>query len=60
LGGATSDLLPFENKKLAPRTHEIVLPNVVAGEYGLLPTPSADPTDSTGRIGKVYTFRILE
>jgi len=59
-GGATRDLVNFENKKLAPRTYEIVLPNVGAGEYGLLPPPSADPTASTGRIGKLYTFRVLE
>ena len=59
-GGVRRDLVPFENKKLAPRTYEIVLPNVGAGEYGLLPPPSADPTASTGRIGKLYTFRVLE
>jgi hypothetical protein len=59
-GGATRDLVPFENKKLAPRTYEILLPNVGAGEYGLLPPASADPTASTGRIGKLYTFRVLE
>jgi hypothetical protein len=59
-GGATRDLVPFENKKLAPRTYEILLPNVGAGEYGLLPPPSADPTASSGRIGKLYTFRVLE
>jgi hypothetical protein len=59
-GGATRDLVPFENKKLAPRTYEIVLPNLGAGEYGLLPPASADPTAASGRIGKLYTFRILE
>jgi hypothetical protein len=59
-GGATRDLVPFENKKLAPRTYEIVLPNLGAGEYGLLPPAGSDPTASTGRIGKIYSFRILE
>lgn len=59
-GGATRDLVPFENKKLAPRTYEIVLPNLGTGEYGLLPPAGSDPTASTGRIGKIYSFRILE
>jgi hypothetical protein len=59
-GGATRDLVPFESKKIAPRTHEIVLPNLGAGEYGLLPPAGGDSTSSSGRIGKVYSFRILE
>ena len=59
-GGATRDLVPFENKKLAPRTYEIILPNLGAGEYGLLPPASGDATASTGRVGKIYSFSILE
>lgn len=59
-GGATRDLLPFENKKLAPRTYEILLPNLGAGEYGLLPPTAGDATGSSGRIGKIYSFRIIE
>jgi hypothetical protein len=59
-GGATRDLLPFENKKTAPRTYEILLPNLGPGEYGLLPPAGSDPTASSGRIGKIYSFRIIE
>jgi hypothetical protein len=59
-GGATRDLIPFENKKTAPRTYEIVLPNLGSGEYGLLPPAGSDPTASSGRIGKIYSFRIIE
>ena len=59
-GGATRDLVPFENKKLAPRTYEIILPTLGAGEYGLLPPASGDATASTGRVGKIYSFSILE
>jgi len=59
-GGATRDLLPFESKKTAPRTYQIVLPNVGGGEYGLLPPASSDATSSSGRIGKIYSFRIIE
>ena len=59
-GGATRDLVPFEGKKTAPRTYEIVLPNLGAGEYGLLPPAGADPNGTSGRLGKIYSFRILE
>lgn len=59
-GGATRDLMQFESKKIAPRTYEILLPNLGAGEYGLLPPTGGDATGSSGRIGKVYSFRILE
>ncbi|MGA2196487.1 MAG: hypothetical protein ABSH40_14590 [Bryobacteraceae bacterium] len=59
-GGATRDLVPFESKKLAPRTYEIILPTLGAGEYGLLPPASGDATASTGRVGKIYSFSILE
>jgi hypothetical protein len=59
-GGATRDLLPFESKKIAPRTYEILFPNIGSGEYGLLPPASSDATSSSGRIGKIYSFRVIE
>ncbi|MCX6631883.1 MAG: hypothetical protein NTW28_30105 [Candidatus Solibacter sp.] len=59
-GGATRDLVPFESKKTAPRTYEIVLPNIGSGEYGLLPPAAGDSTSSSGRIGKIYSFRLIE
>jgi len=59
-GGATRDLVPFESKKTAPRTYEIVLPTLGIGEYGLLPPAGGDSTSSSGRIGKIYSFHILE
>lgn len=59
-GGATRDLVPFESKKLAPRTYEIILPNLGAGEYGLLPPSGGDATGASGRVGKIYSFSILE
>lgn len=59
-GGATRDLVPFESKKIAARTYEIVLPNLGAGEYGLLPPSSSDATGGSGRLGKIYSFHILE
>ena len=59
-GGATRDLVNFDSRKLAPRTYEIVLQKLEPGEYGLLPPASSDATASTGRVGKIYSFRILE
>jgi hypothetical protein len=58
-GGATRDLVQFESKKMAPRTYEIVLSNLGAGEYGLLPPAGNDSTSSSGRIGKIYSFRLI-
>ena len=59
-GGATRDVVPFESKKIAPRTYTISLPALSPAEYGLLPPASADATSSAGRIGKIYSFRLLE
>src|SRR5882724_6149366 len=59
-GGATRDLLPFESKKIAPRTYTITLPTLGSGEYGFLPPASSDPTASSGRIGKIYSFGLVE
>lgn len=55
-GGANRDMLPFESKKIAPRTWEITVPNLTSGDYGLLPPSASDST----RIGKLYSFRIIE
>jgi hypothetical protein len=59
-GGATRDLVPFESKKIAPRTYQVTLPNLGTGEYGILPPTTGDGTGSSGRIGKIYSFRIIE
>ena len=59
-GGATRDLVEFESKKIAPRTYQITLTKFGSGEYGLLPPAGSDATSSSGRIGKIYSFRIIE
>src|SRR5262245_19688248 len=59
-GGATRDLVPFEGRKIAPRTFQITLPSLGSGDYGLLPPASADPNASSGRIGKIFSFWIIE
>ncbi len=59
-GGASRDAVEFEAKKIAPRTYSLTLSNVKTGEYGLLPPSSGDATGSTGRLGKLYTFHVIE
>jgi hypothetical protein len=59
-GGANRDTIEFEGKKIAPRTYLITLTAVKGGEYGLLPPSTGDATGSTGRLGKLYTFHVIE
>jgi hypothetical protein len=59
-GGASRDAVDFESKKIAPRTYSLTLSNLKAGEYGILPPSSGDATGSTGRLGKLYTFHVIE
>jgi len=59
-GGATRDIMPFDGRKVAPRTYQITLTNIGPGEYGLLPPAAADASGHSGRLGKIYSFRIIE
>ena len=60
-GGATRDAIAFEPKKIAPRTYQIAIPTDLGrGEYGILPPSMGDSTGSSGRIGKLYSFQIIE
>jgi len=59
-GGASRDAVEFQAKKIAPRTFAVTLEHPKGGEYGLLPPSSGDATGSTGRLGKLYTFHIIE
>jgi hypothetical protein len=59
-GGASRDAIEFEAKKTAPRTYSLTLSKLKSGEYGLLPPSSGDATGSTGRLGKLYTFHVIE
>ena len=60
--GAMRDLVPFEGKKLSPRTFSVVLPsNLGSGEYGFLsPGAVGSSGNSSAQIGKMYTFRIVD
>jgi hypothetical protein len=44
-------------KKLAS---PVTLPSLGTGDYGLLPPASTDPNASSGRIGKIFSFWIVE
>ena len=59
-GGASRDAVEFEAKKIASRTYSISLSGVKSGEYGILPPASGDGTGSSGRIGKLYSFQVIE
>jgi hypothetical protein len=59
-GGTTRDALPFEAKRVAKRTWEIVFQTKLEpGEYGFLP-PGAVAARNSASIGKMYTFRLVE
>lgn len=60
--GAMRDIVPFEGKKISPRTFSVVLPgNLGAGQYGFLaPGAVGSSGNMAAQIGKMYTFRILE
>jgi hypothetical protein len=59
-GGATRDAIEFEAKKIAPRTYALTLSTLKTGEYGLFPPSSSDATGASGRLGKLYTFHVIE
>jgi hypothetical protein len=56
--GATRDLMPFESKKIAARTHALVLPALTTGEYGILSPGAASSSSASAQLGKIYSFRI--
>ena len=60
--GAMRDMVPFEGKKLSPRTFSVVLPNNLgSGEYGFLSPGAVGSSGNTqAQIGKMYSFRIVE
>lgn len=53
-------LLPFEGKKIAPRTHTVTLQTLSYGEYGFLPPGAYTSTSASAQLGKMYTFRVVE
>lgn len=59
-GGAGRDMIPFEGKKVAPRSYLINLPATLgAGDYGFLP-PGITGSSAGASTGKIYTIHILE
>lgn len=60
--GSMRDMVPFEGKKVSPRTFSVLLPsNLGAGEYGFLsPGAVGSAGNSQAQIGKMYSFRIVE
>ncbi len=58
-GVLPADIIPFDFKKVAPRTLEIV-ESLAPGEYGLLPPGATVSRNASGTLGKMYTFRVIE
>lgn len=59
-GGATRDMIPFDGKKIAPRTYKLLLPTSLGkGDFGFLP-PGGSMSSSNTSLGKMYTFRVME
>jgi len=59
-GGATRDQIPFDGKKIAPRTYLVQLPaSLGRGEFGFLP-PGGSMSSTNTSLGKMYTFRIVD
>ena len=58
-GGATRDLLPFDSKKIAPRTYQVSFGSS-AGQYGFLPPGAVMSSNAAASSGKIYSFAIVE
>jgi hypothetical protein len=56
--GATHGNLTFEWRKLGPRTYELLLPTLDAGEYGVLPPGASSSSSASAQLGKIYTFTV--
>lgn len=57
-GGAKRDTLDFESEHVAKRTYVIELPELPAGEYGVLPPGASMANSASAQLGKMYTFTI--
>ena len=57
-GGATHDLVPFEGKKISPRTFLVTLTGLTKGEYGFLPPGGLTSASSAATLGKIYSFGV--
>ncbi|HUV13288.1 MAG TPA: hypothetical protein VMY18_06570 [Acidobacteriota bacterium] len=56
-GGADENSVAFDPVRTAPRVYRFKLPDLVPGEYGLLP-PGAQDSASAASMGKIYAFTV--
>jgi hypothetical protein len=59
-GGATRDLVPFDGKRVGPRSFTVMLSSLTPGEFGFLAPTSDNSQKAVSAIGKMYTFRVFE
>jgi hypothetical protein len=57
-GGTQRDAVAFESTHVARRTWIVKLPNLPAGQYGLLPPGSFLTRSAGAQLGKMYTFSV--
>ncbi len=58
VSGASRDVVPFDNVKVAPRTYHVTI-STALGEYGILP-PGAMTSMNAASSGKIYSFGLIE
>ena len=59
-GGATRDMVEFENTKVAARRYLVPASKLQKGEYGFLPPGAMASQNAAGSTGKIYAFSLIE
>jgi len=59
-GGATRDLVEFQNKKIAPHRYVVSITGLQKGEYGFLSPGAVASQNAAGSTGKIYSFTLSE
>ena len=60
-GGATRDLLSFEDKKVGKRQYSVTLgAKLEKGDYGFLPPGAVTDRNAAASSGKLYSFQVVE
>ena len=58
VSGASRDVVPFDNVKVAPRTYHVTI-STALGEYGILP-PGSMTSMNAASSAKIYSFGLIE
>ena len=58
--GAMRDIVPYESKKVGPRTYGVTLDHLLPGQYGLLPPDAPIQNRASASLGRIYSFTVVE